>query len=495
MRPLNFLLVCDKIRPMDRPQEALLYLLRAGRENRYQVNHFPNSNKEMDNLVPISALTADDWALVVKEANRHGLSPYLFSKLRPLRNSQSSIVQRHPDASRSMDQQRIVSWPAADLLASDDGSAWAPQPSASMFPSSGGAPAAVPDFILAELRQAYLHNLAINLQRFHYFGIALRALAEARVPVIVLKGGYLAEAVHGDIGLRVMSDIDILVRRENIPAATEAFRSAGYDLQEYRLEPPPDANEYHFFHQKTRTMIELHWEIINPEYPYSLKTETLWPAAVPARIAGADVLALSPEDLVCHLAVHAGIHSYNNGLRALVDVAESIDRLPLDWELLAGRARQFRVVRPVWLTLFLAHRLLGAAVPEAVLTGLCPAEGGETFLESARDRILLKKEDRSSQNTGNPNLILFFGRKGIRAKLRLAIRKAFPTRAAISSLYPVSPNSPCVFLYYAKWIRTLIKRNRSAIRARFSPRRRKEAKAAGGRDDAALMNWLISGEK
>ncbi|MCX6566566.1 MAG: nucleotidyltransferase family protein [Candidatus Aminicenantes bacterium] len=406
----------------------------------------------------ICSLTPEDWELVLKEAGRHGLAPYLYHKLRSQLSAESAPLSPTSTGFRSAD---------------------------------------IPDCVLAELRRAYYHNVAINLQRFHYLGIALRALTAATVPVIVLKGGYLAEAVYGNIGLRVMGDIDILVRRENIPAAAEALRSTGYDPREYRLEPPTDANEFHFVHHKSRDIIELHWEIFKSEYPYAMKSEVVWPAAVPAKIAKADVLTLSPEDLVCHLAVHAGIHSYNFGLKALVDVAESIDRLPLDWKLLAGRARQLRVVRPVWLTLFLSRRMLGSAVPEAVLAELLPPDYSGTLFDSARERILLNRDDRSSGNAGNPgnpNLILLFGRKGIRAKLALAFRRAFPSPAFLASLYPVSPRSPRLVFYYLRWIRTLIKRNLPALRAKLSHGWRKEAKTAGGRDDAALMDWLIRAE-
>ncbi len=387
---------------------------------------------------------AEDWPAVLDAADRHGLKPYLNHRLR--------------------------SRPALETVS-------------------------VPDSVWDDLRKSYLLNVTLNLKRFHFLGVALRALAAAGVPVIVLKGGYLAEAVYDNIALRTMCDIDILVQRESIPAAAEALASAGFDPQEHHLyPPPPDANEYHFFHRQSGCLVELHWEIINPEYPFQLKPDAVWSAAIPARIAGVEVQALSPADLLCHLAVHAGIHSYNVGLRTLVDIAETIRRLSPDWKTLDARARQFLCVRPVWLTLTLARRLLGAAVPDAVLTGLCPSEHSETLVESAANRICLNEEVSAPGNAGNPNLILLFGRKGIWAKVRLAVHRAFPTRAALAALYPVSPKSPLVYLYYFRWINTLIKRNGPAIRAKLLSRRSPVAQASVGGDHPALMDWLIRGE-
>ena len=384
---------------------------------------------------------AEDWPAVLEAAERHGLKPYLLHRLR----------------SR---------------------------------PSSP----AVPDFVEADLRRAYLLNLTVNLRRFHIAAQALRALAAAAVPTIVLKGGYLAETVYGNPALRVMCDIDVLVRREAIPAAAEALASAGFAAEEHRLyPPPPDVNEFHFRHRPSRMLLELHWDLINTEYPFRLDSDSVWSAAVPAKIAGAEALALAPPDLLCHLAVHAGIHSFGLGPKALVDVAETIERLSPDWPALADRARRFRCVRPVWLTLILARRLLGAAVPEAVLEDLRPPGPSEELVAAACERVFRGEETTAPGNAGNPNLVLLFGRKGLWPKIKLGLHRAFPSRAALAALYPVNPKSPRIYLCYFRWINKLIKRNGPAIRARLF-RRRSDARASAGGDHAALMDWMIRGE-
>jgi hypothetical protein len=62
--------------------------------------------------------------------------------------------------------------------------------------------------------------------------------------------------------------------------------------------------------------------------------------------------------------VHAANHAFLR-LSWLVDVKRFLALVPLDWELLASRARQAELVRPLRATLSLAERLMGARVPQA----------------------------------------------------------------------------------------------------------------------------------
>lgn len=411
---------------MSGPTDILIALLRAGRG-------LPPS-------FDFGSASPGDWAPVPAEARRHGLTPYLFRKLRPREDFRP--------------------------------------------------PVAVPEEILSALQRDYLGNVSANLVRFHFLGNVLRSLGAAGVPAIVLKGGYLAEAVYGDVSLRVMSDLDLLVRRESLPAAAAVLQAAGFDTDEYCLEPPTDLQEFPFVHRKTRAVIELHWEVFKPLYPFGFTPEVVWGGAVPAKIAGAEALALSPTDLLCHLAAHAAIHSFNTGLKTLVDAAEAIDRLSVDWARFADRARCLKSVRPVWVMLALSRRLLGAAVPEDVLGRLAPARGGESLFDAARERILLRGEGRASRSVLLPTALLVFDRKGIREKVGLVFRKAFPSRAALAAKFQISPRSPLVFLYYPRWIGRLVRRYAPDLRARLSPH---QARAAG-RTDEALMSWVISGE-
>ena len=71
-----------------------------------------------------------------------------------------------------------------------------------------------------------------NLFLFAEFRKIAEALKARNVPVIVLKGMHLAAAVYGEIGMREMDDIDILVPRDQLQAAANALVEIGFVSKE-----------------------------------------------------------------------------------------------------------------------------------------------------------------------------------------------------------------------------------------------------------------------
>src|SRR4051812_23591803 len=55
------------------------------------------------------------------------------------------------------------------------------------------------------------------------------ALREHGIEAIPLKGPVLASELYGDLALRPFSDIDLLIRREQVDAAESVVRDLGYE--------------------------------------------------------------------------------------------------------------------------------------------------------------------------------------------------------------------------------------------------------------------------
>ncbi len=77
----------------------------------------------------------------------------------------------------------------------------------------------VPSAIEQELRHAYHQNACRNTLLLDELGNVLRHLAVEGVKVILLKGAALAELVYGNIAVRPMSDLDLLIRLQDLPPA------------------------------------------------------------------------------------------------------------------------------------------------------------------------------------------------------------------------------------------------------------------------------------
>ncbi|MEP7199133.1 MAG: nucleotidyltransferase family protein, partial [Chloroflexota bacterium] len=78
--------------------------------------------------------------------------------------------------------------------------------------------------LLAARRASAARQLAIESQ----LAEILAASARADVPLIILKGAYLAAHVYPDASLRPMNDIDVLLRPNDLPVIESLLTRLGY---------------------------------------------------------------------------------------------------------------------------------------------------------------------------------------------------------------------------------------------------------------------------
>ncbi|MFV0275783.1 MAG: nucleotidyltransferase family protein, partial [Parahaliea sp.] len=152
------------------------------------------------------------------------------------------------------------------------------------------------------------------------------ALVEAGEELVVLKGAAYILAGLEAAGGRMISDIDILVREEKLPAVEAALArhgwSAGnihpYDERYYRQwmhEIPP------LGHRQRQSVLDVHHTILPPTSDGTVDARALWEATVEV---APGVRVLGPGDMVLHSATHL-FHEgeFHQGLRDLLD----LDRL------------------------------------------------------------------------------------------------------------------------------------------------------------------------
>ncbi len=253
------------------------------------------------------------------------------------------------------------------------------------------APAAAEE----KLRGGYLATAARNTLLIRELGGILSALQSASVRVIPLKGACLAETVYGNIALRPMGDLDLLVQRDTVPQALDVLRSLGYECE----SPIDPAAEQTFNHgvpltAPGRPRLDLHWTVLTPRYhggfgPDDL--EGLWSRAVPATIAGMAVRIFSPADLLLHLCMHLSVdHGFDEvGLRAFVDLDEVSRRYAgvIDWDGFAARANKWGVANGVSLALQLAAEWVGLDLPPRVLPALDARPPDEETVDWVRHKV------------------------------------------------------------------------------------------------------------
>ncbi len=355
-------------------------------------------SRETDNLniTQLKSLSSADWELVVQLAIRQDLAPLLYYRLK------------------------------------------------NTFPRIS-----FPETLRQTLQKTYFAAVLRNTLLYSELAKVIQALQQKGIPVIMLKGVDLAQNIYNNIALRSMSDIDILVGKTDLGKADEELRKIGYRRSECQIEVVC-ARHHHLpiFCKEGATPIELHWHIEKFINLFTIDLEELWKRARATTIAENEVLVLSPEDLLLHLCVHAAFnHLFQMMLRALYDIAEVIHYYQdqITWEVVCFRTQQWGANNSVYLTLYLAKTLVGAAVPSEVLNTLKPDNCNPQIVTWAKAQLVHKKVD---EHILPPALIKLWKSKQILEKVNTLRKRIFLPREEIAQMYSISPSLPRIYFYY-----------------------------------------------
>ena len=122
------------------------------------------------------------------------------------------------------------------------------------------------------------------------------------VPVISLKGPWLAQRLYGDAALRLYSDLDLLVRRADFVRSEEVLSELGFS---------PDARRDDYARTWTRgsIVLELHDDVENP-LAFDFGIEGAWDRAQIAEFNGVPARLLAPSDELRFLCLHSARHRF-----------------------------------------------------------------------------------------------------------------------------------------------------------------------------------------
>jgi hypothetical protein len=224
--------------------------------------------------------------------------------------------------------------------------------------------------MVSEFRMSHLESRLLS---------ALRTLEIAGTEVVLLKGAALALTVYGSFVARPMSDVDLLVRREEATRARDALLAAGWTSGDGKT---PEFYEGHHHLPPlidgtgTGTSLELHTSLFFEGHPFVLTSDDIRRRAERVTVQGHTVLVPSVHDQLLHLCLHfAWSHMMATGAwRAFRDLDALLRTERVEWKEFTRLAKETRGASACYWTFRLARTLAGISVPLWVERALAPPE-------------------------------------------------------------------------------------------------------------------------
>ena len=294
----------------------------------------------------------------------------------------------------------------------------------------------VPRDSYGDLSNQYYANLKHNLSIIGALREVLATFQESGIPCIVLKGIALAERVYPNIALRGMSDVDILVRKEDLFTVDEHLSSHGYTSTDSTvtkaihnpvgylasLEYRKDA--------KSPLNLHVHWHTVNTSVPATMFVERidinrLWEHSAVTSVADSHALMLRPEHMIIYLCEHAlrvG-HSFDR-LILICDIFYAIKAFEniIDWNFVSEESRRFGLSRFVYYGLSIVKHYTSLGIPDECIAKLKPSD------MSWGEKFFLSLQLNNRRIRGSSYFVYLAMNRERSDKIRFIARTFFPPR-------------------------------------------------------------------
>jgi len=230
----------------------------------------------------------------------------------------------------------------------------------------------IPPNVLDDLKKMYIKTLLRNTKMNAAFKALMQLLTDNQIDFIPLKGAYLNLKVYEDIGLRLMGDIDLLIKQRNIEITKDLMLRNGWkiNINSYRTKVHEEVDKIVSHHpyilEKNQIIVELH-SGIHPTYKsYQVNISDYWTRSHVSTLLNLKSFSLNKTDTLQHLC----LHTYNDllgkkySLKLFVDITEFLKKFEqeIDWKLIEITCTKYNCVQQVQQTLKICKLYFNAPV-------------------------------------------------------------------------------------------------------------------------------------
>ena len=281
------------------------------------------------------------------------------------------------------------------------------------------------------------------------------ALRDRNIQVLLLKGAGLNLTLYHEASRRPMSDLDLLVRQEDLAEAMSALVGAGFApgrnyvrrdffprfhyAMEYRAKVPKPVR------------VDLHARAFRPlKYAQTVDDNVFWERSRLVELGGAELHVPADEQQFVHLATHSACHGHSR-IIWLYDLCRLADACgqSLDWDRIAQVSRRLQLVLPVRQALHEVETRWGPIAPHKIRDALRQQRVGW------RDRLCLAQAPNDSSRPIRHVTVDLICTHGIRFRFGYLRRVLFPDAHHMRQFYHRRHRAWILLAHLSRWLRAL----------------------------------------
>jgi len=249
----------------------------------------------------------------------------------------------------------------------------------------------LPLFLQDHLKRKAEATLFQNLLVKHETDSVLRMFEANQVDVFIMKGVYFSEKYYGNVGARGTTDIDLLVKPDQVARAIPVIREAGFEIFERN-----NTAHHALYKRKNQNgvaiYIELHW-CLSAEDNERIDYESIWNRSE-CLSNFSHIKVMAYEDTLYAICLH-GINHQMKSLRYFLDIIQLVQSHPnrIDWNGLLERARFERTLNRIRMALYLVRQLFPSVMlpdPHWKRTYPWDYEGARAYLKGVKNAAYYK---------------------------------------------------------------------------------------------------------
>jgi Uncharacterised nucleotidyltransferase len=214
-----------------------------------------------------------------------------------------------------------------------------------------------PDFFQRKLQKIHtdtlFRNIFIKSQTHHI----LNEFEKQGIEVIPLKGPLFTERYFGDLGARLSSDIDLLIRKEDLTRATNCIKNLGFLHEKNEVSSHFNSGFYKELPESPCPLaVELHWNLVD-ENTSSINIEVFWDNAQRYQSTYHYVKELSDYHAFYMICLHGWRHNLD-ALKYYLDIMQMVNllTLSLDFKRLIKDGEKYQTKRRLIRTLSIVYK-------------------------------------------------------------------------------------------------------------------------------------------